>query len=344
MDLLRNIDHNDFYRKTTINDKILFILNYGLLAPSTHNSQPWKFKIISNILEIYIDEDVSIREVDPKGRDLYISIGCLIENLLIAASTFKCFDKIEYILEEKNNLVARIYFRDDHEGKDFLSKEDVPILNSILTRKNVRGKFIEKKVGPKDIEKVCSLNNFPSIDIEVISDLKTIKKLAEITRKALISAYKKNSFRLEMSKWFRANTSSRKDGLHGYALGMSLIPSLIFPLLVKFFDVGPLVSRLNYASFITSPNVFVISTSKNDKSEWINVGRLAERSMLELNLSGVKTSIYVAAIEIDSYDQEVSKLLGRGRTPQFLFCAGYMREQNRYTPRYSLNDRLMESV
>ena len=47
-----------------------FLLRYGVLAPSTHNSQPWLFRIRGGRLSIYNDPKVEIKKADPEGRDL----------------------------------------------------------------------------------------------------------------------------------------------------------------------------------------------------------------------------------------------------------------------------------
>lgn len=64
-------------------ESIKEILKYGILAPSTHNTQPWLFKVKDNSVEIYYDPKLKLPEADKEGRDLYISMGCLIENIII---------------------------------------------------------------------------------------------------------------------------------------------------------------------------------------------------------------------------------------------------------------------
>lgn len=44
-DIQRKINISDFPEKGSLEFQIKFVLNYAILAPSTHNSQPWLFKI-----------------------------------------------------------------------------------------------------------------------------------------------------------------------------------------------------------------------------------------------------------------------------------------------------------
>lgn len=65
------------------------VLRYAILAPSTHNTQPWKiqFKGTERIL-VSIDHERLLSECDPLGRQAFISTGAFLENLDLAARSF----------------------------------------------------------------------------------------------------------------------------------------------------------------------------------------------------------------------------------------------------------------
>ena len=63
--------------------------------------------------------------------------------------------------------------------------------------------------------------------------------------------------------------------------------------------------------------------------------------MLESYNRGLRTSIFVASIEIDDLYKEIQKLLGLKDRPQFVFCIGYMKLNQKYTPRLPLQDKLL---
>ena len=63
------------------------IIHYATLAPSGHNTQPWKFSIKDNSILIYPDYSRRLSVVDPDDHALFISLGCALENLVIAAET-----------------------------------------------------------------------------------------------------------------------------------------------------------------------------------------------------------------------------------------------------------------
>jgi hypothetical protein len=49
-----NVSESQFPKDGTKTEQLKFLLNYAILAPSSHNTQPWLFKIIDdNIIELY---------------------------------------------------------------------------------------------------------------------------------------------------------------------------------------------------------------------------------------------------------------------------------------------------
>jgi len=69
-------------------ERLGFLLRYAILAPSTHNTQPWRFTTGSDRLLVYRDRSRWLQVADPSQRELHLSVGCALENLLIAARAF----------------------------------------------------------------------------------------------------------------------------------------------------------------------------------------------------------------------------------------------------------------
>src|SRR3989344_1824285 len=42
------------------------VLYYGTIAPSSHNTQPWSFKVINSTVEVYVDDKRTLKYSDPK--------------------------------------------------------------------------------------------------------------------------------------------------------------------------------------------------------------------------------------------------------------------------------------
>src|SRR6187549_3461871 len=83
-----NIDEYEFPRHGILDVKLKFLLNYAVLAPSLYNTQPWNFTVRDNEIQILANRNRHLPIADPDAREMYISIGCALENLLIAANHF----------------------------------------------------------------------------------------------------------------------------------------------------------------------------------------------------------------------------------------------------------------
>ena len=68
-----------------MDDAVRFLLECAMLAPSSHDTQPWELVARGNTVEVRADLGRWLRVADPQRRELYISLGCALENLLIAA-------------------------------------------------------------------------------------------------------------------------------------------------------------------------------------------------------------------------------------------------------------------
>jgi len=57
----------------------------AVLAANPHNSQPWRFRVDQSTVEVYRDHTRALGPVDPFSRQMWIGIGCAVENMVVAA-------------------------------------------------------------------------------------------------------------------------------------------------------------------------------------------------------------------------------------------------------------------
>src|SRR5690606_13149896 len=56
----------------------------AVLAPSVHNTQPWRFEVQPTAVEVYADYSRQLTVADPTGRELILSVGAAVFNLRVA--------------------------------------------------------------------------------------------------------------------------------------------------------------------------------------------------------------------------------------------------------------------
>jgi hypothetical protein len=61
------------------------IVAAGILASNPHNSQPWLFRISESMIDLFAMSERQIGVIDPFRREMYIGLGCAVENVRLAA-------------------------------------------------------------------------------------------------------------------------------------------------------------------------------------------------------------------------------------------------------------------
>ena len=338
---LRDFDPLSFYKQKNNYNRIYFLLKYAILAPSTHNTQPWLFKIESENCKIFIDSNRLLPESDPENRDLYISLGCSVQNLVEAAKIYGIFKSVSFYPKSKN-LVADIYFKNVLTNKKKLDKKSLVIIKAIKNRKNSRGFFINKNIDKIILNKLRHLSLSDVIQVDFINKAEKIKIIAELTSESILKMYGIKQFRNELSSWINNNLSKRREGIPGYSLKFSTLVSFFFPFITRNFNIGKLVAKLNYSSINSAPLICLLSTKNNTPEDWFKIGLLSEKIFIKCTQVGLSTSISVAALEVRSVRDLLKKKLGLVTNPQFIINIGYMKPNNFYTPRLLVKNKLIK--
>lgn len=61
------------------------IVHAAILAANAHDTQPWRFQIGSDRIDVYADADRHLGAMDPFRREMHLSLGCALENAVLIA-------------------------------------------------------------------------------------------------------------------------------------------------------------------------------------------------------------------------------------------------------------------
>jgi len=323
---------DDFPHNSTLNEQIKFLLNFALLAPSGHNSQPWELKLKDNTILIFKNQKRFLIEHDAQGRQCYISIGCLIENLIIAADYFGFETKINYFSSnQQDRLVANITLT-----KNLLeTKNPQHLINYITRRVSDKNKYSGVEPQSQIIEDL-SKGAPPEINI-VAATGETKNALAKIIIEAQIQVMDKDNFRKELSNFIKSNTTKSYYGMPGFTIGIPGPISFIASKLIKIFNLSKLTKKQDLDLLINNtPTIFVITTGSDYPLNWINCGRFLENLWLQLTKQGFVCAPWAGAVQLPIFREKVKKLLNLQSYPQVILRCGYPKTLARHSPRFSL--------
>ena len=189
-----NIDASGYPQNGSWADRLSFLLRYAALAPSSHNTQPWSFRVRENVIDLLIDETRWLKVADVDQRELYISIGCALENLLVATEHFGLGYENDYLPDSNNPMLAATV-RIQDSGK--ISKErPASLFPMIVIRHTNHGEY-ESTVIPVDIldqfQKVCVESG---VVLYMTSDLEIRRKVDELVIHADALEFANPAFRI----------------------------------------------------------------------------------------------------------------------------------------------------
>ncbi|HEY6099722.1 MAG TPA: hypothetical protein VIW03_09850, partial [Anaeromyxobacter sp.] len=148
-----------------------------------------------------------------------------------------------------------------------------------------------------------------------------------------------SSFRAELSRWTRPNGTLRRDGMPGYALGMSDAAALIHPLLLRLGSNAVEEAERARRRATSCKALIVLSTARDGKGEWIAAGEALQRVLLRAAASGLFASYFAQPIESPDLRRRLADVLAEPGAPQIMFRLGYGLEV-RPVPRRRVSDVL----
>ena len=328
---------SDFPKDGDLRDQFIFLLSFAILAPSGHNSQPWAFKIENNSVLIFAESSRHLVKSDTNGRQLYISLGCAIENIVIAADYYGFSTAVTLLPDSKNqDLAARVTFS---RASEKTSDKD-HLIFSIPERFNNRSMY-ENRVQPKEVLNTISQLQTTNLSINFfISEQKNIA--ADVAIEAGITAMDNKDFREELSGYVKNNFTSSKVGMPAFGMGIPTLVSLLVPTMIKRFNINRMKNKQDKALLKKfTPIIGVISTEGDVKPDWLNAGRIYERIALMAVSNGFCTAVWASPIQIADYYRKLQSILRTNFRPQVFFRMGYSGKNIPHSPRLSVEEVLI---
>ena len=319
----KTMNTESLQKVNSLNKDIKEILSCTVRAASGHNTQPWKFKVEGYNIKIYPDYSRHLSGVDPSDRELFISLGCAVENLTIAAN--------------EKGYKADVLFTSDSEGIEYINIDlspakykHSPLFDAIAKRQCTRNKYDGGKVPAQELQKINSICTQDGADVKIFTSRRDIEKLILLVKEGNVIQFKDKKFLKELKDWIRFSKSDAeksRDGLKSACFGSPTVPAWLGRF---FFDLFLTVGSQNETdeeNVKSSAGLLMITTPEDSKKDWINAGRVYERFALLAASLNIKNAFVNQPVEVTELRVKLMhQFEPGGRYPQLLLRFGYSTE------------------
>ncbi len=264
----------------------LALVSAAILAANAHNAQPWLFEVGGSRIDLFADRSRDIGTIDPFSREMYVGLGCALENLLLAARARGYEYRITLAPDRSNPThAARVSLSPESKPKN---KEVSPLYEAIPMRHTNRYPYdTSRPVQRETLSALGALNDEQAIEVSWFTEEAKRQKVGGLLVDAAkaINADEEQSYDNSL-RWLRQDEEAirrHRDGLTLDAMGLSgpmLLAAKMFPS-PSLQDSGEAWLSLLRGQ-VRSASAFGILTVRDygDDAQRMRAGRLWQRMHL----------------------------------------------------------------
>ena len=300
------------------------------LAPSSHNTQPWLFRIGGRAVELLADRTRALPVNNPQDRELTISCGCACFNLRLAAAAAGYGDTVELLPDAADaDLLARVRLS-PASGTAALAS----LRAALAERRTYRERFAATAVEAQSLRMLGDAAALEGASLSVLEESGQRLAAAALVAEGDTLLWANPSWRRELAAWMHPRR--RGDGL--------TLPALAIPAaqaVVRSFDMGHGVGAKDRQLADESPVLAVLSTAGDSPRDWLIAGQALQRLLLVGLSCGLQASYLNQPVQVAALRPRLQQLTGRPGHAQLLLRLGVPTRALPATPRRAQADILL---
>ncbi len=315
------------------------ILYHSALAPSGHNTQPWRVTLHSP-WEWTLGSDPSrwLPRVDPDNRETLLSIGCFLENLIQAAAAKGYGVTHKFLTEdprEPDLLELRLHPcpfpppTPDLNAVPSLSPDQ--LLERMAARRTVRTHFLDRELSTAHVNQLAALvpkgrlHYFPMASPHA-------QCMAQAAVDNLIRQTTDSPAMEETAAWTRLKTAealAHRDGLTPDSMEITGLAGFYVRHFMDMEDVKGRSWKEKTVETIRRQAVqgagyLVITSRSHSPTQWIKAGRRFQRIALAAMEYKLALHPMSQTLEEPMGQQELKAHHSMAMVPQFMIRVGYL--------------------
>jgi hypothetical protein len=287
------------------------------LAPSVHNTQPWRFVLTADALEIHSDRRRQLRILDPSGRQLTISCGCALFNIRVALAARGYDHVVERFPDpHRPDLLARV----SPAAEPGAGLEIGMLDRYVISRQTNRRRFTDETVPPEVVSQLVDCAADEDAILFPIQAMDHRLAVARLSHEADAAENADPAYRAELRAW-TSNDPGRQDG----------VPAVTVPRVtgnaqddipIRDFDTHGAGALPPETRSSLHHSLFLLGSSNDDPLSWVRTGEALERLWLVTAGKGYATSLFTQVIEIPYFRERLRAELGLSMRPHVLLRIG----------------------
>ncbi len=283
------------------------LVRCATLAPSSHNTQCWKFALDPNGRSISVQPDLTRRcpAVDPDDHHVFVSLGCASENLIQAALAYGLQGDAQF---DAVGHAVRVVLEPTRAQR-------TPLFTAIPLRQCTRGDYDGRPLSSEELALLQRAGSSDTVRLLLLTERPAMEQTLAYVIQGNSAQLADTGFVRELKAWIRFNGTDAvrtRDGLYSVSSGNPNIPSWIGDLAFRWLLTAKGENDKIARQVRSSAGIAVFVGQTADKAHWIEVGRCYERFALQATALGIRNAFLNQPVEVAALRPPFADALGLG--------------------------------